>query len=503
MLEKKEKYLKIKSITIRWIINNLLLIVLILVLLVVILSAYMKNYYYSSVKNTMRASSNTISILIRNYNEDEKNINTEIRSIVENYSLKDKIELMAIDYNSKVAITSSWFDLGGMDMPDYQEAVSSQDGMGFYEGTLLDEKIMALSVVIPVESSEFAAMRYIVSLSEIDKTIFASTLIFIAAVTVIFIFTLLSGVYFIKSIVIPVRRIGTAARKIAAGDLATRLDTTAKDELGELCKTINYMADELDESERIKNEFISSVSHELRTPLTAIKGWGETILSSGARDTSTLNKGMGVIISETERLSQMVEELLDFSRMQGGKFTIIKTKLDILAELGEAVLIFGERAKRDGKMISYEEPEFLPYIFGDKNRLKQVFVNIIDNALKYSDDGDTVTITAIEEDDFIVVTIADTGCGISKEDLPHITKKFYKSTVTSRYGSGIGLAVVNEIINMHDGILNIESELDIGTLVTIKLPIDTKNNETSDPQISTTEIITEIHDDVFDTKELP
>ena len=260
----------------------------------------------------------------------------------------------------------------------------------------------------------------------------------------------LSGLYFVKSIVIPVRQIGATARQFATGDFSRRIQKKNDDELGELCDIINSMADELSNTEAVKNEFISSVSHELRTPLTAIKGWSETL--NGIDDPEMIKKGMRVITNETERLSQMVEELLDFSRIQNGRFTLMKSTMDILAELGEAVLIYQERAYHEQINIIYYEPDMLPFVYGDKNRLRQVFINIIDNAIKYSDPGDTVTIDAFEEDNMVVITITDTGCGISEADLPKVKSKFYKAN-HSRRGSGIGLAVADEIINMHGGIL--------------------------------------------------
>ena len=249
-----------------------------------------------------------------------------------------------------------------------------------------------------------------------------------------------------------------------------RIDKAKDDEIGGLCDAINDMAGELGASEQLKNDFISSVSHELRTPLTAIKGWAETMQEGGDLDESTRQKGIHVILSETERLSSMVEELLDFSRIQSGRFNIQLEKLDIVAELSDAVLMFDERARREGIAFLYEEPEDFVVLMGDRNRLRQVFVNVIDNALKYSTAGGTVKVEAGRVGNTFQVVVSDTGCGISAEDLPKVKTKFYKANFTRR-GSGIGLAVANEIVQQHNGSLELRSHIGEGTVVTISLPI--------------------------------
>jgi len=289
----------------------------------------------------------------------------------------------------------------------------------------------------------------------------------LAGLLVIF-FVIISSYYFMNSIITPIKEIGATAKRIAQGDFKARIRKTNDDEIGQLCDTINEMADELGAAEKMKNDFISSISHELRTPLTAIKGWAET-MQEGGIDRETYDRGMGIIIRESERLSGIVEELLDFSRMQSGRMTLTMDKIDILAELGEAVYMFSDRAKMEHKFLLYEEPEILSPVLGDINRLRQVFVNVIDNALKYTSEGGTISVTASEADGQIRVVISDNGCGIPAEHLPNVKKKFYKANQTVR-GSGIGLALADEIMALHSGSLEIESHEGVGTAVTIVIP---------------------------------
>ena len=209
----------------------------------------------------------------------------------------------------------------------------------------------------------------------------------------------------------------------------------------------------------------------MRTPLTAIKGWGETLLQIGDTDPNLTKRGMNVIISESSRLNGIVEELLDFSRMQSGRMVLKNEKMDILAELDETVFAFKDRAMREGIELIYNAPNLPAPMSGDPDRIKQVFVNILDNALKYTKQGGKIVVSTEIKDDKITIVISDTGCGISSEDLPHVKEKFYKTNMTV-HGSGIGLAVVDEIVRLHHGTFDIDSVLGQGTTVTIRFDID-------------------------------
>ncbi|MBE6856989.1 MAG: HAMP domain-containing histidine kinase [Ruminococcus sp.] len=459
-----------KSITKRWIFNNLGVLILALAVVELAFIYSIQNYYYSSAKQYLVSKLNAVSSVLSIHAQDNTaNFSSEIRNTLETFNEKDKIELMAINSKGRVALTSSGFSPDStVSMPDYEEAVAGKEG--YYVGSLSGgEKIMAVSMPISNLSGEYSAIRMVTSLTEIDNAmktyIVAITVICLAILLII----IITGLYFAGSIVKPIRQISSIARKFAMGDFSVRIDNSTDDEIGELCTAINHMADELSNAEAMKNDFISSVSHELRTPLTAIKGWAETLMLDNEGNSDTIKKGVGVIVNETERLSRMVEELLDFSRMQNGRFTLQKETMDILAELGDAVLIYSDKARRENIGIIYKEPEMLPFVMGDKNRIRQVFINIIDNAVKYSSGGDTVTVIAEAEADKVKITVSDTGCGIKESDLSKVKTKFYKANHTRR-GSGIGLAVADEIVEMHNGTLDIKSTEGKGTTVTITLP---------------------------------
>jgi signal transduction histidine kinase len=245
-------------------------------------------------------------------------------------------------------------------MPDYISAMDGEEG--YWVGKQLSgEKIMAVTVPLTSISTEYSAIRMVVSLKEIDSVVHSYIIASAAIGGFIILIMIFTGLYFLGSIVKPIQQISMIAKRFATGDFSVRIQNNEEDEIGELCTSINYMANELSNTEAMKNEFISSVSHELRTPLTAIKGWAETI--SLEDNPEMMKKGMGVILNETDRLYRMVEELLDFSRMQSGHFTLQRNNMDILAELEDALLIYSEKARREKMRIVYNEPEMLPVIY--------------------------------------------------------------------------------------------------------------------------------------------
>ena len=468
-----------RGITGRWLVNTFGVILAIVVFLVVVLSLFMKGYYYNGIHQTLNGRVDELSNVIGNYSKEYFDVGA--RGYVENFSDKESMEMMIINWEGKIVITSTGFPPDdSVDMPDYKIAINKKnEGYGFWQGIQNDEHIMAVTKIIyDTTGDSVGAIRYCVSLEPADRQIFVMIMFMILVGMSILFFVLISGAYFVRSIVRPIQEINDVSKKIAQGNFDARLERRHNDEIGELCDSINYMAQELGASEKLKNDFISSVSHELRTPLTAIKGWAETMkMGDTLPDYRTFEKGMSVIIKESERLTGIVEELLDFSRIQSGRMVVNMERIDLLAELDDAIYMLRERALNEGKHLIYDEPEFVPPVQGDKNRIRQVFINVIDNALKYTPESGVIGIEVNQEDrGKIKVIISDNGCGIPAEHLPKVKEKFYKANQTQR-GSGIGLAVVDEIMNLHNGSLDIESTENVGTTVILTFPTEETEDE--------------------------
>jgi signal transduction histidine kinase len=315
-------------------------------------------------------------------------------------------------------------------------------------------------------------MRLVTSVALVGDKIRYGLLISLCVVAATLLFSIASGLYFVRSIVAPLGQVERTAADIAQGRRDVRLPETGnrRDEMDRLRRTINRMAEGLAETEQMKNEFISSVSHELRTPLTSIRGWVDTLETLDDPSDENYRKGLGIISHETDRLYNMVEELLDFSRLQNGGIRMECSPLDLVAELTDALLFCEARMRQEGLVLDYTEPEEMIPIYADAGRLRQVFLNVLDNAIKYSAPGGKITVKLWAGERKAFVEIIDQGRGIPPEDLDRVKVKFFKSRNSVR-GSGIGLALVDSIMEALDGTLDIASTLGRGTVVTLGLPL--------------------------------
>lgn len=231
---------------------------------------------------------------------------------------------------------------------------------------------------------------------------------------------------------------------------------------------------ELDKSRR---EFVANVSHEMRTPLTSIKGACETILSDPEMTSEMKDFFLNMAIDECDRMTRIVSDLLVLSRLDNKRtrWSIVAMSLDsVLTHICEVMKVDSDQ---HGHKLIFTTSIDLPDITGDKERLEQVFINIISNAIKYTPDGGEIRIHAKGVREGVVVTVQDTGIGIPEDDIPHLFERFYrveKSRTSETGGTGLGLAIAKEIIEAHGGTISVASKQNVGTTVTIRLPYETK-----------------------------
>lgn len=474
-----------KGITRRWLFTTFSIFGTMMVVIFIISVSLINNYYYNNIQQIL---DQRVSVAADYFSQtsmngvnsfSDKDYQLAAQSFVEGFEEKNKMEVQFINSKGRIVVTSSGFEpAANQTVPDYEKALVSSDGTDTWNGRNENkEHVFAVTYMLerPNLKGEKAvrtgeAIRMVVSLQPTDSAVRGSVIMITVIMLIVLLFISISSSYFIRSIVTPVKNITNIAGHIANGDFSIRLEKEYDDEIGDLMDSINAMAAELALSENAKNDFISSVSHELRTPLTAIKGWSETVLMCGASDEAMMKRGLGIIINETERLSGLVEQLLDFSRMQSGRMVMNFQMLDIVAEIDDVVFMFTEKAKNEGKKLTFYEPEEAIPVMGDRDRLKQVIIIVIDNAMKYSESGGEIYIYTSVSDDKMTIGVRDHGCGIPADQLPKVKEKFYKAN-TNKGGFGIGLAVADEIIAKHNGAFNIDSVEGDGTIVTITLPI--------------------------------
>ena len=473
--------LKLSGIYRRWLTSSPILIMTILLLVFLAVFIIGRYYYRSAASSAVHTMySNSVETFFASESEITS-FEEAAREYVETFEDKDIMDVWVIDPSGKVVVSSSGFPVAEQKIPDFEAALKSESGTADYSGrNFYGEPVMAVTHILHKGDSTLGAVRYVVSLKqtnrEILRILFALLIVFLAIALIM----IVSGLTFIDSIVEPIRKINDVTKRIAGGDMSARVEPQQyHDEISELTENINFMAEELGSTDKMKNDFISTVSHEMKTPLTAIKGWAETLQSVGGSDPGLTERGLEVIIEESSRLTGVVEDLLDLSKIAGGRMTLKYEKIDILAELDDTIYVFKDRSMREGIELNYNAPHVPAPAEGDPNRINQVFVNILDNAFKYTEQGGKITVFAEvippETEDgsksTLRVFVEDTGCGISKEELPKVRKKFYKSNISSR-GSGIGLAVVDEIVKMHGGTMDIKSEVGVGTCVILSFPVD-------------------------------
>lgn len=460
-----------RSIKTRLVKNFMLIIIITVSILEIVLINGIKSYYYQSVEdiltNQIEFSTNFYSryysstslqdVLIDDIDSFWRHVTAQVQIL----SMDGELLMDSLGVSSENIGISS----------DIIQALDGEKGVWIGNVKYDDYPVMAVSMPLIYQETPVGILRLVSSLRQTNSIIAEISKLLILMGLMVIIIGGIVGLFLANSIVKPLKEVTMVAEKLADGHFKTRSTITLNDEIGRLSKTLNYMAEEILRKDQLKNDFISSISHELRTPLTSIKGWAATLNSLDAADREILKDGLDIIEKESDRLSLMVEDLLDFSRFTSGRISLEKDVFNIKETLELIAMQLKPRAKNNHIDFRVLVDNEIDMMVGDENRIKQVLINLLDNAFKFTDEGGEVRLRALKYASEIHMEVVDNGVGIPSDDLPYVMEKFYKGK-NSKSHSGIGLSICEEIVSLHGGSIGIESEEGRGTRVLIRLPLE-------------------------------
>lgn len=430
-------------------------------------------FYYSSIEAELSRSAQSI---IHNYSQYFNNydLHRDAKVLLESMPGNTVAQVQIIDDKGVLIADSIEPSMEGKKLDNYDVNMALNGKEAAWKGKIpmTGEPVFSVSfpIIRPDSEEVIGIVRVITTLSDVNEILKNHIIILISLGLCIVFLIFLTGLALTNTIIKPVKEITSAAKSMAQGRFDVRVSKRYDDEIGELGDTLNYMAQEVANQQKMKNDFIASISHELRTPLTSIMGWIITINSGDIDSKEELKEGLDIIERESKRLAELVDELLDFSKFDAGIITLRKSVVNLGELLKYIKRQMEPRAERKGITMTIDVDEHLPLIEADENRLKQVFINIIDNSFKFTQKGGYIDIIGRKNENGVLIRIEDSGCGIPEEDLPRVKQRFFKgSNVVS--GSGLGLAICDEIVRLHNGKIDIESTVGKGTRVDVILPV--------------------------------
>ena len=300
------------------------------------------------------------------------------------------------------------------------------------------------------EDDEIDGYMIMVTQNENERN-FKMFIIWIAVIIEIIISAIVIKIVTKQIIIRPIDDINNAAKRLAKGEVEKRVVVNCNNEIGELAESFNMMAESLEKSDTKRREFISNVSHELRSPITSIKGFVGGILD-GVIPRDRENYYLKIVYDEIDRLARLVNDLLDMSAMESGKFNLAITEFDINQVISLCILNLEHKIKEKGVNVKATFHDKRAYVLGDRDRIIQVVTNIIENAIKYSNDDGEIKIDVYSKGEKIYVDIFNSGECIEEKELNKIWDRFYKSdkSRTNKLSTGLGLPIVRSILSQHN-----------------------------------------------------
>ena len=399
-------------------------------------------------------------------------------------SYKQKIDWFNSKNESEVFVVNNPRELSAC-LPfdvDYQTLISEEERQMLLEGKTVEKegyeprfgKNIVAAIIPLIDENRLEGIIYTyIPVDSITDLIQEFAVKWMIAAILFLMIAIVLTTKWLKKLIHPIQEMEVAARQVSKGDYSIQVPVTSNDEVGQLAKAFNEMAESIHLEEEKKREFLENVSHELRTPLSYVKGYTQAILDGVISDQQEETKYLQLISRETLRMQQLVADLMELTKMEGNQVPL-QTSPMAFAQFIEDFAVKYEQILIEKKLKLQLQLDPDPIIMADERKMEQILQNIFDNAIHYTDANGSISVILEQNKDTCRLTIADTGCGIPDQDLPYIMNRFYrvnKARSRSNGGSGLGLSIVKKLVELQNGEITIESKAEMGTKVILVFPI--------------------------------
>ena len=458
--------------------QNFILLVFISLVLINIFSSYMfKRFYYNQ---TIENAKDTLGMYV---DYDRKfygfTSNDKIKEAINQHpnlfynNIDQRLEIL--DTDGTVLFDSEGYKY--TTAPEIETLIKNGSSTWIGRDQASGDRVLTVSTAVKHKDEPIYYLRLFFGLGQVDE--FTSKLsIIIAAISLLVLLVCIFISNFISdSIVNPIKYLTRIAMRMSKGNYKEKSKLELKNEIGALSNAMNTLSDEIIKHDELKNEFIANISHELRTPLTSLTGWAYT-LKDGGLDQETTELAHDILISESERLSSLLEELLDFSRLISGKISLNKDYFDLKICVEDITKQVFPKLEKNKETIELNVSPASYIYYGDENRIKQVMINLLDNAVKFNKERGLITVNLYQDKDNFFIDVIDQGVGIDDDEIKYVFEKFYAGK-KSKSHTGIGLAIVKEIVTLHKGSIEVNSKPGEGTKFTVRLAKELKDEKNS------------------------
>lgn len=417
---------------------------------------------------------------------DGSDASKHMADIVQLYSGQLGIDSRSRNYYILNGDTGAVLEGSGSEGSDLAITPNITTAIGGDAGYISVQSADYMDVAIPISGGTGNYIVYIIdnksSVHELSSAMFE---IILEALMIGLAIASLLSLLLAKTIVTPIQSLTRAAERVAAGNFSQKPDLGSEDEIGILTRTFNSMAGQLEDtlndltkSEQMRREFVANVSHELRTPITSIRSYTETLMENSDLPKQTEQDFLGVILKESDRMTNIVSDLLTLSRFDAGSIEFQFERFSIEKAVTDVYNSMLMEAQKHNHRFTLEFKSELPEIVGDSARIEQVLINMVSNAIKYTRDGGKIVLTSGYKDNSVWVSVRDNGIGIPDDDVPKVFDRFYrvdKARSRESGGTGLGLSIAKEIVTRHNGTIVLNSKPGKGTTITATFPVEGPN----------------------------